>query len=140
MEFLDTFFNSKQAWVYLVSGELGLLFSICYTVLREDHKFKRLKLFKFITKLFSDFIKFIAKFLILSIPVSMFAITIDFSPIVAFFIGVAVERVLEAVDKKVLPRFSEGVADTLIKMMPLMSETTETKKLPANEQQETKDG
>lgn len=125
MDFLDTFINSKQAWVYLVSGELGLLFSVCLTILQEKRKPKWLDL---------------AKFLVWSIFVPMLSMTIDFSPLIAFFIGVIPEQIYNTLNKKVLKRLDDVVANVVLKQLPITEPSVEVKKLPENEQREKQDG
>lgn len=102
MQYIADFFTSNIAWVYLVAGELGLLFRILIRTV-QDRRFIN----------FFD----VYQFLVWSIFVATVAIFVDQTPAVSFLIGLGALEIYPVIQKSAssFKPFSLGIVEVLFK-------------------------
>lgn len=85
LEFFDLVVTTKQAWVYLLVGIVGVTFSVFYPVFLEDGKFHP---------------KLLGRWFLLSLVFGFVVMLVDFSPLLSICIGLGSRKLISAYDDK----------------------------------------
>jgi hypothetical protein len=110
-EFFNTYITGQEAWVFLLNGELGLLFGVFYKIYQENRK---------------PLMKDVAKFLFFSIFCFVLSLTFRTSPLISFFIGFGAEPLATALQKS-LDNSATFFAKTLLRNAGMPQEMKEKK-------------
>lgn len=101
MELLDIFLQSKSAWLYVVTGEIALLFAVMVETTQRTPRWNDLW-----------------TFFVFSLLVSPLCILVDNSPMISLFIGLGA-RIIWPLMQKAIPNLMPGILGTILKNVSL---------------------